>query len=39
MGGGIEHVTSQALHLLILAIVSGVAVYFRFKAIAGREAG
>ena len=36
MGGGVEHITSQAFHLLILAVVSGVAVYFRFKYISGR---
>ncbi len=34
MGGGAEHITSQALHLLILALISGVAVYFRFRFIA-----
>jgi hypothetical protein len=36
MGGGVEHITSQAFHLLILTVVSGVAVYFRFKYISGR---
>ena len=37
MGGGVEHITSQALHLLILAIISGATVYFRFQYVAKHQ--